>query len=304
MVIFALAVFAIAMIVTAQSRVNASLRRNGTLGALTAATLLLGVVLGLLQALRDRVLSGWLQYPLSVFAFDVPWQAPNPTEARTATLGAARDPENLWIAAESWGWIPAWISRLPSQWEFWLTVLLALASAALAYLAFRSDRGFPARCLVLASTPSALAVLAWFAASPPAFRFIWGPLFTLAALPGAFAASALAVRSQSLRVGITQGLVAATAVPVLLVTVFSATTRFDLPAVTSPQTFVAGPVSVPYLVAPVPRPGVTDRVLPSGLTVLVPVESDQCWDVYPLCTAQLLDSVALVGADWEDGFRH
>ena len=304
MVVFALAVFAIAMIVTVRHRANLSLRPTRTLQNLTAATVGVGLILGVIQVLRDRMLSGWLQYPLSIVAFDVPWLAPNPTEARTATLGAARDPENLWVAAESWGWIPGWIARLPSQWEFWLALLLALASAALVYLAYRCDKGFPARSVALAAAPSVLAVLAWFVTSPPAFRFIWGPLFTLIALPGAFAACALAARTRLARFPAQRTLSAAIAVPLLTVTAFSAATRFDFQEVTSPHTFVTGPISIPYTVAAIPEPEVAERALSSGLTVVVPVESDQCWGVYPLCTAQLPDSVALLDEEWQKGFRH
>ena len=304
MVIFALAVFAIAMIVTVRNRADVPLRPTRTLRTLTAVTLVFGLILGVIQVLRDRMLSGWLQYPLSIFAFDVPWLAPNPTEARTATLGAARDPENLWVAAESWDWIPGWIARLPSQWEFWLTILLAAASTALVFLAHRSEKGFQARSVTLAAAPSALAVLAWFVASPPSFRFIWGPLFTLTAIPGAFAACALAGRQRPTPFPARRTLSAALAVPLLIITAFSAATRFDFQEVTSPQTFVAGPISIPYTVAAIPEPEVADRALPSGLTVVIPVESDQCWAVYPLCTAQLPDSVALLGDDWQEGFRH
>ena len=304
MVVFAAAVFAIAVLITLRGRSRSPRNDNVSLRMLSVTTLATGLVLGVTQVLRDRMLSGWLQYPLSVFAFDVPWLAPNPSEARTATLGAARDAENLWVAAESWGWIPSWIGRLPSQWEFWLTILLALASVALVYLANRGGRGFPWRSAALATAPSALAVLAWFVASPPAFRFIWGPLFTLTALPGAFAACSLAARARPPRFPASRTLAAAIAVPLLIVTAFSAATRFDFQEVTSSQVFVAGPISIPYTVAEIPKPEVAERVLPSGLTVLIPVESDQCWAVYPLCAAQLLDSVALLDEDWQEGFRH
>lgn len=304
MVIFALALFAIAMFMTVRHRANRSRRPTHTLQTLTAATVGVGLILGVIQVFRDRMLSGWLQYPLSIFAFDVPWLAPNPTEARTATLGAARDPENLWVAADSWGWIPGWITRLPSQWEFWLGLLLVLASAVLVVLAHRSTKSVPWRSVALAAAPSALAVLAWFVASPPAFRFIWGPLFTLTALPGAFAACALANRTRPARFPAQPVLFAAIAMPLLIVTAFSALTRFDFQEVTSPHTFAAGPISISYAVAAIPEPETAERSLPSGLTVVIPVASDQCWTVYPLCTAQLPDSVALLGEKWQQGFRH
>ncbi len=89
-------------------------RRRWRAGAVIGGALVLA---GLATTARDYVLSGWLQYPLSVHAFDVDWLAPNPIDVRTATLGAARDPLDLWAAADGWGWIPTWIGGLASQWE-------------------------------------------------------------------------------------------------------------------------------------------------------------------------------------------
>lgn len=304
MVVFSAALVAIAVLLIFRGRARGPQFKGATLPSLTAATLVIGLALAVTQSLRDRILSGWLQYPLSVFSFDVPWRAPNPSGVRIATLGAARDPENLWGAAESWGWIPVWIGRLPSQWESWLTVLLVLASAALVYIVCLRDRGFPVRSAALAAAPSTLAVIIWFAASPPAFRFIWGPLFTLVALPGAFAASSLARKGQMPAAHVRRWLPVTVGLSLLGVTIFSATTRLEFDTVTSVQSFVAGPISIPYSVAPVQKPEVIEAVLASGLTVTLPVESDQCWAAYPLCTAQLPDSVATLSDDWRDGFRH
>ena len=66
--------------------------------------------------------------------------------------------------------------------------------------------------------------------------------------------------------------------------------------------WTVGPIEIPIEVTPITEAPVSERKLPSGLTVLVPTESDQCWDVYPLCTAQLNDAVALRGPSLQNGF--
>jgi len=82
----------------------------------------------IVQSIRDFILSGWLQFPLSLHPFNVAWLAPDPVWNRTPTLGAARDPLHLWEAAVGWGWIPAWVSRLPSQWETYMFLALAITA--------------------------------------------------------------------------------------------------------------------------------------------------------------------------------
>ena len=56
----------------------------------------LGLVLLAVQSVRDYILSGWLQYPVSVFSFDVPWKSSDPVWNRVATLGNARNPADIW----------------------------------------------------------------------------------------------------------------------------------------------------------------------------------------------------------------
>jgi hypothetical protein len=158
------------------------------------------------------------------------------------------------------------------------------------------------RALLLAITPSLLTVAFWWLVTPPSFRFIWGPLFAIAAVPAGWAlwcirrsaGSSSAVRLEWLAV---LGVV----LPIVLVSAFSAAFRFDATDVTEERTWRLG-VSVPYSVAPVADAPVTGLTLPSGLAVLVPTESDQCWANYPLCTAQIAETVRLRGDSLADGF--
>ncbi|MCF8526188.1 MAG: hypothetical protein K9G24_01760 [Candidatus Nanopelagicales bacterium] len=264
----------------------------------------LAVFAAIVTTLRDVILSGWLQYPLSVFAFAVPWRAPDPTQFRVPTLGAARDLEDLWAAAEGWGWVAAWFGRLPRQWETYEFAALALAAIVLMVLASRSRVALRTRPLLLVMVPSATAFAFWWVATPPSYRFIWGPLFTLAAIPAGWAlwrltlpgAGAPAVRGRWQWIT-----VLSVALPIAMVVGFSAVTRFDVSGLTEQRTWTLG-IEIPYAVAPVIDVPVAEQTLPSGLTVLVPTESDQCWLNYPLCTAQIDGLVSLRGTGIQEGF--
>lgn len=301
-----MAVFAVVTVLAAVLLIWRA-RRSGQRAGSVAVLLLTGaysVVAATAITARDIVLSGWLQYPLSVVAFDVPWRAEDPTQFRVPTLGAARDPEDLWAAAEGWGWVPAWVGRLPGQWETYEFAALALVALGLLALAVRSGAGLRARALLLVMSPSVVAVLFWWVATPPAFRFIWGPLFCLGAVPAGWSLWRLAhSRAHSQQaVERVQWLTAmGIAVPVAAVVLVSAATRVDTSELTEERTWNLG-ISIPYAVAPVVEVPVEERALPSGLTVMLPTQSDQCWLNYPLCTAQIADSVALRGGSIQEGF--
>jgi hypothetical protein len=268
-------------------------------------TLGVGVLGAFAIAARDYVLSGWLQFPLSVLPFAVDWRAPDPTWARTATLGAARDPSDLWNAAENWDWIGVWVAALPRQWETYAFTVLA-AVAVIAVLLAR-PHGLRVKALLLVMSPSAIAVVVWWLATPPSFRFIWGPLFTLAAIPIGWAGERL---YRTRRPGIIVGSRAlmlwslAVVVAILPVVGYSALVRLQVDAITDSRTMVIGPISLTYAVAPVPVAETREQVIDEALTVLIPTRSDQCWDAYALCTAQLGGPIGLRGPTLQDGFHN
>ena len=95
------------------------------------------------------------------------------------------------------------------------------------------------------------------------------------------------------------GLVGAT-VPVLAVTVVTVAARFDPGGLTEARTWSLG-VQIPYRVAPVARPLVTPDLLPSGLAITRPVESDQCWTEWPMCTPDPSPGLRLRGETFDAG---
>lgn len=261
-----------------------------------------GLIAGVVMSVRDVILSGWLQYPLSLVPVNVPWRAADPAQYRTPTLGAARNPDDLWAAAEGWGWVSAWFSRLPQQWEVFEFAALAAASIFLVILAARVARPLRGRALLLLMTPSMAAVIFWWVATPPSFQFIWGPLFTLVGIPAGWRLWRLWCRGEGRWPAKAVWMTAlGVAVPIVGVVAFSALARFDASGLTEQRTWSLG-VDVPYAVAPVPPAAVREAALSSGLEVLIPTESDQCWSAYPLCTPHAGGSARLRGPAIQEGF--
>jgi hypothetical protein len=267
-----------------------------------------GVLLSLLllgvQAVRDYRLSGWLEYPLSIYPFNVPWLAADPVNLRTATLGAARDPENLWEAAKGWGWIPVWSANALTQWETYFFLGLLVVAIALVVLARRATQSSP-RLLLVTLIPSLISVAAWWLASPPSYRFIWGSLFSLALIPIGWAIHSLA-RSKSRIAGMPPlALVSALgSVGLLVLIAYCSLARLDVASISESRDFKLGPVSVDYAVTPIPVPPTAPITMSTGLVIQVPTQSDQCWDVYPLCASGMGGSVGTIGESIQDGFTH
>ena len=303
MAIFALLTVAVALFV--MGRTHGGLRR--TQPRIGLVVLIAGLAVVGAQAVRDYRLSGWLQYPLSIRPFSVDWRAADPWELRTATLGAARNPDDLWTAAESWNWVGIWFVRLWGQWETYFLIAVLATAIGATLLARRAARreGITLRlswAMVLTMAPSAGAVLAWFLASPPSYRFIWGPLFTLGFIPLGWALHAW--QRADRRSWRPVRIITAAGVGVLsLVIAYSAIARLAVDTMTAPRIWSLGPIDLSYVITPIPLPPIERMTLPSGLEVLYPTESDQCWDHYPLCTLPSTHPMALRGESLQDGFR-
>lgn len=243
------------------------------------------------QAWRDRILSGWLLYPLDVLSFDVPWRAPAATLETAATLWSARDPGMAadWQTASGYAWVSAWIGRLPQQWETYLLAVLGVATVILLITSARVRR--ENRLMLLAMAAPALTVVVWFIATPPSFRFAWGPLLLLGAIPAGWSLHALGSRVTWRR-----ALVAGTALMVLC-----GVGSFAVQAVhvgktsegarTSPRTWQLGPVTVDYMVSPVPVPVTEPITREGGVEFRYPQGTDQCWREFPLCTGSVPNSL-------------
>ena len=302
MVAFAATALVVTIVLVRRRRGQVHPRQARTAAALVAV---LAVLAAALATARDVVLSGWLQYPLSVLPFDVPWRAADPTQYRDATLGYHRDPANLWESVEGWSWVGPWLSARLTQWETYEFLGLLCVTVVLLALASRCrSRRLPVAAIGMAMFPSLVATIVWWAFTPPSYRFAWGSLFTLATVPIGWAVWVLAANGRD-RAGAArrwQSVTAlAVAVPVLLVTGYSALARYDAAAVTEQRTWSLL-VSIPYAVAPITAVPVQTVRTSSGLELLQPTLSDQCWANWPLCTPSPNTDLHLRGAVIADGF--
>lgn len=299
---FAVGVCVVLTIAAARHRPKVTWRRVRRPAVLVV---LVGVVAAVAATMRDVVLSGWLQYPLSLVAFDVPWRAADPELPRVATLGFHRNPADLWNSVAGWGWVGPWLTARLSQWETYAFAVLVLTTLVLAVWAGRSHpRLTPWRAVALAALPSVLATAVWWAATPPSYRFAWGPIFTMATVPIGWLLWVLtrwggstATSARSWQWITAFGI----AVPIALVTGYSALARFDHSAIVAEREWRFG-VAVPYAVAPVVIAPTRTVLTGSGLVLRQPTQSDQCWGAYPLCTPEPTAGLRMRGAGIGEGF--
>ena len=303
MVVFALSVLVVAATLAWRRR-----RKSARVAApwIMATTVLF--LLAMVSLLRDRVLSGWIFYPLSNFPVPVPWIAQNPEPWRDGTLAAARDPSTKdgFQTAHSYDWIAGWFARLPYQWESWFLLVGLLITTTVLVIAWRSHvmRGAWTSLLAVLA-PSSLSLLVWFFLSPPSFRFIWGPALAFLALPlGIGTARLFSAQLPILRKDAVRGVAfIASGVCIATVTAFSAVERNQFATINQERTWRLGSLAIDYATTPVPRPTVASVDLGNGLTIQTPIEGDQCWDNYPLCvfyTGQLIEPR---GPSIQDGFN-
>ena len=259
----------------------------------------LGIILLIIQSARDYLLSGWLQYPLSLISFNVPWLAADPIWNRDATLGNARNPGDIWGSVEGFAWIGPYLSRMPSQWETFFIAGLATISIVLWLLNSKFGKPIQWRAIALALLPIAAGIITWFFFSPPTFRFGWGVVFSFFLVLIAFPLKAIVMRN-TLR--ITQALTPALAFMLIVLVGLNLATRFQYDTITEKNTWSVGPISIDYKLSPITFMPIVEQELASGLVVITPTESDQCWDNYPLCSPIVVPSLSQRGQNLQEGF--
>ncbi len=267
----------------------------------------LGLVLLVTQSARDYLLSGWLQYPLSLISFNVPWLAADPVWNRDATLGNARNPADIWGSLDGFAWVGPYLSRLPSQWETYFVAGLALIAIVLLTTVKLLRRKLLWRTVILAEVPIIGAVITWFFFSPPTFRFGWGPVFSLFFILIAFSLKSLyetAAPPNNLGKLISlKKLLLVPALSLMLIAVvgFNIVFRFQADTVTQSSIWSLGPFTISYKLAPVIQVPTEEIMVESGLTLIAPTQSDQCWDNYPLCTPAVLPTISLLDKNLQEG---
>jgi len=288
------------------------LYRLGRVGSLRNIRLLLPATLGILllvtQSARDYLLSGWLQYPLSLISFNVPWLAADPVWNRNATLGNARNPADIWGSLEGFAWVGPYLSALPNQWEPYFIVGLCVIASVLVVLKREVGQPLPWKTIILAQLPILSGIVAWFFFSPPTFRFGWGVVFSFFFVFIAFLLKSLfevketsSTKPAAIRL-LSNALPPTMALVLVALVAFNILVRFQWNTVTSPNSWSVGPISFDYRLSPIIEVPIFEQQLESGLHVIVPMESDQCWDNYPLCSPIVVPSLGFRGKEISKGF--
>ena len=300
-------IFGLLVVVTggyALLRIRRTSPPRGSIQRVAVAVGVSAAVVAVLQLSRDRLLSGWLVYPLSALPLEVTWRAPDPTPFRDATLAAARNPAALdqYQVAHTWDWIGPWFLDRWGMWETYMLLgLLALGGLAWWFLS-PVDRHLRWRALGVLWLPSGLASVAWLIASPPSYRFAWGPLTVFAIAP-LTAAVITRVRLAGVGLDVERWIPRLCATVVVVLVLVSVTLRIDYTSIVQTRPWTLAGLTLNYAVAPQPEVLTTRVVTEGGVEVQIPDVGDQCWDTYPLCTPLPTGTLRYAGSDVESGFK-
>ena len=269
----------------------------------------LAAVTTFVALVRDVFASGWLWYPLGIFSVPVPWAATSPGADQFVTLAFTRlgfASENYLVEIDGWNWIVPWVREyLPANAGTVILLLGLLALAAAAAVVYPATRRRAAihepgkLALVLALIPSVGCVVAWFLATPPAFRFIWGPLFCIPVIILAWSMANKPV--ERLRPLIMRG----TAGLLSLVLVVSGVSAF-LSLVNSRNEPLQSTqmLGIGSGVRAVPKPSLTAIDLDSGIRIYAPGgPTFQCWGEI-LCSPKRAPGIDGRSSDPGDGFAN
>jgi hypothetical protein len=268
----------------------------------------LGILLLGVQSTRDYFLSGWLQYPLSLFSFNVPWLAEDPASNRAATMGNARNPLDIWGSVDGFEWVGPYLTRLPSQWETYFVAGLALIAIVLIMTNHVLGLRLRWRTILVAEIPVFAALSTWFFFSPPTFRFGWGTVFSFFLILAAFSLKSLYGNLETKTnfgkiVSLNKSLLLPGLGLILIAVVgFNAAFRLQTSAITQVSTWTLGSIHIKYNLARIVEAPLTNIPLDSGIIVTSPTLSDQCWESYPLCTPSPIYSLSLRGESLQEGF--
>lgn len=257
-----------------------SLSRNAASGK---RQLVWGVILSAAIVLpwmgRGLVLTGYPFFPSTAFSIPVDWKVPAFETQVQADFARsfARVPELTYEYAHGWNWLRPWLRELIREREgFLIPLLLALAGGVTGIFrtAARNRGALPQWLWLLA--PSLGGLIFWFLEAP-AIRFGEPAMWTAGATMGTFAAMHFLSRPGRIRIALA-GL--------LLLTAWAAHPRLFWSSYFRPSVGVRT-----FLRLPEAR--LTQRQTSSGLTVNVPVETNQCWDAPLPCSAYFPNTLHL-----------
>jgi len=255
------------------SRNTPSRRRLVACGVILSAAIVLPWVA------RGLVLTGYPFFPSTVLSIPVDWKVPAFETRLQADFARsfARVPELTYEYAHGWSWLRPWFRELLREREgFLIPLLFALMGGVAGIIRMRrQNRGaLPQWPWLL--VPSLGGLIFWFLEAP-AMRFGEPLMWTAGATLGAFAALHFLDRPGRIRIALA-GL--------LLLTAWAAHPRLFWGSYFRPSVGVRT-----FLRLPVAK--LTPHQTTSGLTVNVPVETNQCWDAPLPCSYYFHDTLRL-----------
>ncbi len=228
---------------------------------------------------RGLVLAGYPFFPSTVLSIPVDWKVPAIETRLQADFARsfARVPELSYEYAHGWSWLRPWFRELLREREgFLIPLLFALMGGVAGIIRMRrQNRGALPQWLWLLA-PSLGGLIFWFLEAP-AMRFGEPLMWTAGATLGAFAALHFLDRPGRIRIALA-GL--------LLLTAWAAHPRLFWGSYFRPSVGVRT-----FLRLPVAK--LTPHQTTSGLTVNVPVETNQCWDAPLPCSYYFHDTLRL-----------
>jgi hypothetical protein len=243
---------------------------------LIAAAVLISAAVVLPWIARGLILTGYPFFPSTALSIPVNWKVPAASAQVQADFARsfARIPQIPLADTQGFHWLRPWFRELIREREgFLIPLFFVLAGARVAI--FKAKRSAFPRWLWLL-LPAFAGIVFWFVEAP-AIRFGEPILWTVAATLGTFAALQLFDKPIKNRLFL---------FALLLMTAWAAHPRLLWNSYFRPsigvQTFLRLPQArvVPHRTSP-------------GLTVYVPVETNQCWDAPLPCSPYFNDTLRL-----------
>jgi hypothetical protein len=245
----------------------------------TLTAVFLSVVIVVPWICRGFVLTGYPFFPSPAFGISADWTVPAANAQAQADFARsfARIPQIPLADTSGYRWLLPWFRELIREREgFLIPVFFMLAGVVfLVFNSQRTKRVQPARWLWVL-LPTFGGIVFWFFEAP-AIRFGEPVLWTAAATLGTFAALYLLDSQIKKRLFV---------FAVLLCTAWAAHPRLLWNSYVRPSISVR---AVPPLAEP---PVVTHQTF-SGLTIYVPVETNQCWNAPLPCSPYFNDTLRL-----------
>jgi hypothetical protein len=256
-------------------RQSARQRTKHVFAALVLSTLIL-----LPWCAHGILLSGYLFFPSTIFAFPVAWKIPL-SAVKWYALGVqswGRMPDTPFRDTRGFRWLGDWLNHaLRNRPSFQVPLAISLAGLVLALTPRFRRKPLPARPWLSLLIPSILGIIFWFAASPD-LRFAQFAIWTAAGTLGAWGIVSLDLQLNRWHASLVLAAFALSSIWCLI--------SFGWK---EPLQALRGIQRPP----PLPKPALVQRHTLSGLTVYLPAQGELCWDAPLPCTPYFDESLRL-----------